>query len=114
HTIPHVFFISSRRRHTRSKRDWSSDVCSSDLNTDQWTFYLLTQIVPDEHRETVKTAGTWKKAMEVLGAKLEKSSELQNEVFDHKIGRASCRERVSMKRVAVVGEKKRKDKAETK
>src|SRR5699024_2154022 len=25
------FFVSSRRRHTRSKRDWSSDVCSSDL-----------------------------------------------------------------------------------
>src|SRR5207249_8625363 len=24
-------FLSSRRRHTRSKRDWSSDVCSSDL-----------------------------------------------------------------------------------
>src|SRR5699024_9888915 len=24
-------FFSSRRRHTRSKRDWSSDVCSSDL-----------------------------------------------------------------------------------
>src|SRR5699024_3366244 len=27
------FFFSSRRRHTRSKRDWSSDVCSSDLVT---------------------------------------------------------------------------------
>src|SRR5438067_7468032 len=27
-----LFFFSSRRRHTRSKRDWSSDVCSSDLN----------------------------------------------------------------------------------
>src|SRR5699024_11442242 len=27
------FFFSSRRRHTRSKRDWSSDVCSSDLDT---------------------------------------------------------------------------------
>src|SRR5699024_11601783 len=27
------FFFSSRRRHTRSKRDWSSDVCSSDLFT---------------------------------------------------------------------------------
>src|SRR5438105_14927768 len=26
-----VFFFSSRRRHTRSTRDWSSDVCSSDL-----------------------------------------------------------------------------------
>src|SRR2546421_677553 len=25
-----VFFFSSRRRHTRSDRDWSSDVCSSD------------------------------------------------------------------------------------
>src|SRR5699024_4753538 len=28
-----LFFFSSRRRHTRSKRDWSSDVCSSDLQT---------------------------------------------------------------------------------
>src|SRR5687768_18345674 len=26
------FFFSSRRRHTRCSRDWSSDVCSSDLN----------------------------------------------------------------------------------
>src|SRR2546421_1869216 len=28
------FFFSSRRRHTRSDRDWSSDVCSSDLESD--------------------------------------------------------------------------------
>src|SRR3712207_9586875 len=27
------FFFSSRRRHTRYWRDWSSDVCSSDLET---------------------------------------------------------------------------------
>src|SRR2546422_628534 len=27
-----VFFFSSRRRHTRCSRDWSSDVCSSDLD----------------------------------------------------------------------------------
>src|SRR5476651_2736039 len=27
------FFLSSRRRHTRYWRDWSSDVCSSDLLT---------------------------------------------------------------------------------
>src|SRR5690625_7841707 len=26
-----IFFLSSRRRHTRWPRDWSSDVCSSDL-----------------------------------------------------------------------------------
>src|SRR5699024_11517031 len=31
HMLFCFFFFSSRRRHTRSKRDWSSDVCSSDL-----------------------------------------------------------------------------------
>src|SRR5690554_3168243 len=30
---PWTFFFSSRRRHTRCGRDWSSDVCSSDLST---------------------------------------------------------------------------------
>src|SRR5436309_11743399 len=29
---PLGFFFSSRRRHTRFSRDWSSDVCSSDLD----------------------------------------------------------------------------------
>src|SRR5258707_6020591 len=29
---PLMFFFSSRRRHTRYWRDWSSDVCSSDLS----------------------------------------------------------------------------------
>src|SRR6266496_4768593 len=32
-----LFFFSSRRRHTRSLRDWSSDVCSSDLRAElEW------------------------------------------------------------------------------
>src|SRR5690606_40607247 len=31
HALPHYFFFSSRRRHTSFSRDWSSDVCSSDL-----------------------------------------------------------------------------------
>src|SRR2546428_6508047 len=36
------FFFSSRRRHTRSDRDWSSDVCSSDLSeAAQWADHLL-------------------------------------------------------------------------
>src|SRR2546429_3008259 len=30
------FFFSSRRRHTRCSRDWSSDVCSSDLILDDF------------------------------------------------------------------------------
>src|SRR5690606_39342151 len=45
------FFFSSRRRHTRFSRDWSSDVCSSDLRQSNpldpssqahWTRYVAT------------------------------------------------------------------------
>src|SRR6266513_4723970 len=43
-----TFFFSSRRRHTRSKRDWSSDVCSSDLGV--WA-------VPAHHMVYVSAAG---------------------------------------------------------
>src|SRR2546429_5313072 len=32
HNAVYIFFFSSRRRHTRCSRDWSSDVCSSDLD----------------------------------------------------------------------------------
>src|SRR3989475_11753116 len=35
------FFFSSRRRHTRFDCDWSSDVCSSDLDHGEPTFELL-------------------------------------------------------------------------
>src|SRR3712207_8829024 len=33
------FFFSSRRRHTRYWRDWSSDVCSSDLDNAQIAYF---------------------------------------------------------------------------
>src|SRR5699024_11231774 len=33
-----LFLLPSRRRHTRSKRDWSSDVCSSDLQDRRYTY----------------------------------------------------------------------------
>src|SRR5439155_10574986 len=36
-TLLKRFFFSSRRRHTRWPRDWSSDVCSSDLPRLSWT-----------------------------------------------------------------------------
>src|SRR5215469_763821 len=38
---PIIFFFSSRRRHTRSLRDWSSDVCSSDLGDPRRTRTIL-------------------------------------------------------------------------
>src|SRR5258707_8995287 len=35
------FFFSSRRRHTRYWRDWSSDVCSSDLDRSlRWPWHI--------------------------------------------------------------------------
>src|SRR5437868_9303643 len=48
----YLFFFSSRRRHTRSKRDWSSDVCSSDLK-----FRLIERIAMPEKHERVLDAG---------------------------------------------------------
>src|SRR5215510_10061989 len=44
------FFFSSRRRHTRWPRDWSSDVCSSDLI--EWIEWAFTQ-KPGEERSGV-------------------------------------------------------------
>src|SRR5690606_39570118 len=44
------FFFSSRRRHTRFSRDWSSDVCSSDLPEVLLETYMRPRIV----------AGNWK------------------------------------------------------
>src|SRR5204863_5497593 len=45
------FFFSSRRRHTRSLRDWSSDVCSSDLAN----AYLTKTTDPDEIYQAILT-----------------------------------------------------------
>src|SRR2546429_2396553 len=42
------FFFSSRRRHTRCSRDWSSDVCSSDLATR-----------PSSFRHALKRRSSW-------------------------------------------------------
>src|SRR5439155_2137240 len=43
------FFFSSRRRHTRWPRDWSSDVCSSDLSYGEATvaYTSLTRAIED-------------------------------------------------------------------
>src|SRR6266487_2015653 len=41
------FFFSSRRRHTRWTGDWSSDVCSSDLEVaGGWRFYTREECAP--------------------------------------------------------------------
>src|SRR5699024_4718525 len=54
-------FFSSRRRHTRSKRDWSSDVCSSDLSytyIEQGLPRLLARFNPETlNRRTLLAGG---------------------------------------------------------
>src|SRR5439155_8860671 len=83
HSYRFFFFFSSRRRHTRWPRDWSSDVCSSDLDSaDVWSrqqdfrMDASVGVPPDAFSETGQDWGfpayRW---------------------IEVEIGRASCRER---------------------
>src|SRR5699024_2975088 len=49
------FFFSSRRRHTRSKRDWSSDVCSSDLAEGE-PAVALPPLTPEQRAKALEKA----------------------------------------------------------
>src|SRR5207302_5590820 len=73
------FFFSSRRRHTRFSRDWSSDVCSSDLNAeyDSITGRLASE---DQHLR-----GLIANANATLGALAARQHELQG-TLDHAAG----------------------------
>src|SRR5437016_13193751 len=80
------FFFSSRRRHTRLVSDWSSDVCSSDLNL----------INPDalgaEETRHLRYNRTATAVTDQMDRQLRERPA--------KIGRASCRERVYISVVA--------------
>src|SRR5690606_11815612 len=55
------FFFSSRRRHTRFSRDWSSDVCSSDLldlPTTRERLRLIIESDPEETQGTLAEQGS--------------------------------------------------------
>src|SRR3712207_6876018 len=87
-------FFSSRRRHTRYWRDWSSDVCSSDLG-DEVVAELL-----DAWRE-VRLLATSRRPLGVPGEQViplppldVPTSSRPDEVEASEIGRAPCRERV--------------------
>src|SRR5207248_4614667 len=87
------FFFSSRRRHTRSYGDWSSDVCSSDLMNSLDQLQAVEgmgpvgeiRLVPDPESFTVLPYVPHSAAFacDMIAGDQEQ------------IGRASCRERVS-------------------
>src|SRR5690606_41106651 len=85
------FFCSSRRRHTRFSRDWSSDVCSSDLSrcpscSDARDFspsqFSGLDLV---HHQGVEQGGGVAQVVQFVLGHLAKDA-------PHEIGRASCRE----------------------
>src|SRR5207253_7754577 len=90
-----TFFFSSRRRHTRWPRDWSSDVCSSDLTGKTTAVVeLIRQAVRGGERVLVCAPSNLAvdNVLERLLAAGERAIRLGHPARE--IGRASCRERV--------------------
>src|SRR5690606_40048622 len=92
------FFFSSRRRHTRFSRDWSSDVCSSDL--------IVTLKLPPGTRVSEKSLSAElgigrtpvREALKRLAQERTitihpRSGAVISAIDVDEIGRASCRER---------------------
>src|SRR5207249_8940750 len=101
---------SSRRRHTISKRDWSSDVCSSDLSLANYHAQQAQLIkLDDQARESKRAADIARlryregvidflQLLDAEGTQLQaEDSVAQSE----QIGRASCRERVETSELSV-------------
>src|SRR5256885_4872351 len=93
-----VHFFSSRRRHTRLQGDWSSDVCSSDLNPYP-QFWKVMQECPDQkQRRHGRPHSRWVSARQKSRSGALRRTKPQiattRRAWRGQIGRASCRERV--------------------
>src|SRR5690606_39695734 len=84
------FFFSSSGRHTRFSRDWSSDVCSSDLDVARVP-QRLEQRVAETQRQQVLYAFLAQVVVDPEHAVL---VEHTGDAVVDEIGRASCRDRV--------------------
>src|SRR2546430_13082634 len=86
------FFFSSRRRHTRFDCDWSSDVCSSDLDYDGAAAVLLEglgKVAPGSRPDLLLVLAESRRRQ----SRLPDAQRLFEEILKE-IGRASGRERV--------------------
>src|SRR5699024_11360865 len=93
---------SSRRRHTRSKRDWSSDVCSSDLIdiSDAINVHFLIDtaifsVIVHQVNEFISKRTCFDISVFILCYVYSRKNMAQNnsQTNNKQIGRASCRER---------------------
>src|SRR5690606_39545873 len=85
----HLFFFSSRRRHTRFSRDWSSDVCSSDL-----AIGMMTRMkAPSLERPSIMAASSISRGISAKKPRIIQTTRDRLKVVWAKIGRAPCRER---------------------
>src|SRR2546429_4720511 len=92
HYYVRFFFFSSRRRHTRCSRDWSSDVCSSDL-IDRDVERSSPQTEGEVFADQLASSSVWNPVVPSRSSLL--LDGLEDGAMDqHEIGRASCRERV--------------------
>src|SRR2546429_4050761 len=88
-----VFFFSSRRRHTRCSRDWSSDVCSSDLCWVSTRGVTTTMLL--HHESQARQVLIFCISIVVVPPRVETQHHLPDRsTMQEEIGRASCRERV--------------------
>src|SRR3989337_189772 len=95
-------FCSSRRRHTRCYRDWSSDVCSSDLNArlegdeivylDRYDLGVAVQTDQRSEERRVGEEGRSRGAPYHLKKKKKKKVIPSREAGDLRTRRASCRQ----------------------
>src|SRR5690606_40661556 len=92
-------FFSSRRRHTRFSRDWSSDVCSSDLGQGRQVIRNLHVggggihgIMPGNHLQHVGGVLHTLRQRSDLIQRRGKGDETEAGNAPVEIGRASCRE----------------------
>src|SRR5690606_39763555 len=94
-------FFSSRRRHTRFSRDWSSDVCSSDLEVYGGSVHGITVDLNGEHAVHIDGFDE----VFITPVETQITKELHAGIWevgkDIEIGRASCRERVERSEGAV-------------
>src|SRR5207237_7003896 len=106
-------FFSGRRRHTRFKCDWSSDVCSSDLVADAMSRQVDRELALARLRGKVRggpeAATELAPLVDALLGTLGRTPAAAHVSFDGavpQIGRASCRERVRVARSSGCGEQR--------